>query len=84
MSGPPRQAILRFWPAVTMAVSKRKGANAVTVADRVLARVEPLRGSLLPADVAARHHAQLWRNSGGEIERAAVSHADRGDLGQRR
>jgi multidrug efflux pump subunit AcrB len=40
-----------LWPAVTLAVSKRKGANAVSVADRVLARVEALRGSLLPPDV---------------------------------
>ena len=41
-----------MWPAVTLAVSKRKGANAIAVADRVLARVEALRGSLLPADVS--------------------------------
>jgi multidrug efflux pump subunit AcrB len=40
-----------MWPAVTLAVSKRKGANAITVADRALARVEAVRGSLLPADV---------------------------------
>jgi multidrug efflux pump subunit AcrB len=40
-----------LWPAVTLAVSKRKGANAITVADRVLARVEAVRGFLLPADV---------------------------------
>ena len=40
-----------FWPAVTLAVSKRKGANAIAVADRVLARVDAVRGSLLPSDV---------------------------------
>ena len=39
------------WPAVTLAVSKRKGANAIGVADRVLARVDEVRGSLLPSDV---------------------------------
>ncbi|MBI3693901.1 MAG: efflux RND transporter permease subunit [Acidobacteria bacterium] len=39
------------WPAVTLAISKRKGANAIAVAERVLARVETARGSLLPADV---------------------------------
>jgi multidrug efflux pump subunit AcrB len=38
-------------PAVTLAVSKRKGANAIAVADRVLARVNSVRGSLLPSDV---------------------------------
>jgi len=40
-----------LWPAVTLAVSKRKGANAIAVAGRVLARVNSVRGSLLPSDV---------------------------------
>jgi multidrug efflux pump subunit AcrB len=40
-----------LWPAVTLAISKRKGANAIAVADRVLARVERARGGLLPPDV---------------------------------
>lgn len=40
-----------LWPAVTLAVSKRKGANAITVADRVLVRVNSVRGSLLSSDV---------------------------------
>ena len=38
-------------PAVTLAISKRKGANAVAVADRVLGRVNAVRGSLIPSDV---------------------------------
>ena len=40
-----------FSPAVTIAVSKRKGANAIAVADGVLARVNAVRGSLIPSDV---------------------------------
>jgi multidrug efflux pump subunit AcrB len=40
-----------LWPAVTLAVSKRKGANAIEVADRVLSRVNSVRGSLLPSEV---------------------------------
>jgi multidrug efflux pump subunit AcrB len=40
-----------FHPAVTIAVAKRQGTNAVTVADDVLARLQPLRGSVIPADV---------------------------------
>ena len=40
-----------LWPAVTLAVSKRKGANAIAVADRVLASVNSERGSLIPSDV---------------------------------
>ena len=41
-----------FEPAVTVAVAKRKGANAIDVADRVLARVEQLKGGVIPSDVS--------------------------------
>ena len=40
-----------FDPAVTIAVAKRKGTNAVVIADRVLQRIEPLKGSVIPRDV---------------------------------
>jgi multidrug efflux pump subunit AcrB len=40
-----------FAPAVTIAVAKRKGANAITVADNVLMRVELLKGRFVPSDV---------------------------------
>lgn len=38
-------------PAVTLSVSKRKGTNAIAVADRVLEKIETLKGRLIPADV---------------------------------
>ncbi|MFO1143256.1 MAG: efflux RND transporter permease subunit [Amaricoccus sp.] len=38
-------------PAVTLAIAKRAGSNAVTVADAILHRVEELKGSLIPADI---------------------------------
>jgi multidrug efflux pump subunit AcrB len=38
-------------PAVTLAVSKTRGANATVVADAVLRRIEAVRGRVLPADV---------------------------------
>jgi len=38
-------------PAVTLAVAKRKGANAVAVADAVLRQLETVRGSLIPPEV---------------------------------
>jgi multidrug efflux pump subunit AcrB len=38
-------------PAVSIAVAKRAGANAVTVSGAVIARAEALKGSLLPAGV---------------------------------
>jgi multidrug efflux pump subunit AcrB len=40
-----------FYPAVTIAISKRKGTNAVTVSENVLQRLEPLRGRVIPSDV---------------------------------
>jgi len=39
------------YPAVTIAVSKKAGENASSVADAVVARVEQLQGHLIPADV---------------------------------
>ncbi|MDZ4311291.1 MAG: efflux RND transporter permease subunit [Cypionkella sp.] len=38
-------------PAVTLAIAKRAGANAVVVAEEVLTRVEALEGKLLPNSV---------------------------------
>jgi multidrug efflux pump subunit AcrB len=37
-------------PAVTLQVSKKPGANAASVADAVLTRIDQLKGQLIPAD----------------------------------
>ncbi|MBI4522265.1 MAG: efflux RND transporter permease subunit [Deltaproteobacteria bacterium] len=47
-------------PAVTLSVAKRKGTNAVIVAERILARVEELKGKMIPGDV----HITVTRNYG--------------------
>ena len=39
-------------PAVTLAIAKRAGANAVLVAEDVLTRIEALKGNVLPNSVA--------------------------------
>lgn len=39
-------------PAVSIAIAKRAGANAVTIARRITERVAQLRGRLLPDDIA--------------------------------
>ena len=39
-------------PAVTLALAKRKGANAVVLAEALLERLATVRGALIPADVA--------------------------------
>jgi multidrug efflux pump subunit AcrB len=47
-------------PAVTIALSKRRGANATVLAGNVLRKVEHLRPRLLPAEV----HVEVTRNYG--------------------
>ena len=42
---------LKTSPAVTLAIAKRKGANAVVVADKILERLDLVRGNLIPEDV---------------------------------
>jgi multidrug efflux pump subunit AcrB len=39
------------FPAVTIAVTKKPGANAIDVADAVMQRVQDLRNTVIPADV---------------------------------
>jgi len=39
------------YPAVTLSLAKRKGTNAIDVAERVLQRVEKVRGSKLPDNI---------------------------------
>jgi len=39
------------FPAVTLSVAKRKGTNAIDIADHVLAKVETLKGRVIPGDV---------------------------------
>ena len=46
--------------AVTVAVTKKPGGNAVDIADKLLQRVEELKGSVIPADV----HVTTSRNYG--------------------
>lgn len=48
------------FPAVTMAITKRKGADAMQVARRVLEKVELLKGRLIPSDI----HVVETRNYG--------------------
>ena len=47
-------------PAVTVAIAKREGANAVVVAEELLTRLETLRGRLIPEDV----RVEVTRNYG--------------------
>ncbi len=59
-----------FEPAVTIAVSKRKGTNAITVAEHVLQRVEDLKGTVIPADLdltISRHYGETAEEKSNEL-----------------
>ncbi|MBL8484601.1 MAG: efflux RND transporter permease subunit [Rhodocyclaceae bacterium] len=53
-SGPAGKGQGGEHPAVTIAVSKKAGANASTVAERVIARMHELQGSVVPEGVEVR------------------------------
>jgi multidrug efflux pump subunit AcrB len=57
-------------PAVTIAVAKRKGTNATDVAHRVIAKLDTLKGSLVPSDVhltITRDYGQTAANKSEEL-----------------
>ena len=62
-----------FEPAVTVSLSKRMGTNATALAEQVLAKVEVLRGRLLPRDITVT----VTRNYGetaGEKSNELIEH----------
>lgn len=59
-----------FYPAVTLAISKRRGTNAIDVANRVLDRIESLRARLIPQDVQltiTRHYGETAAEKSNEL-----------------
>ena len=54
-------------PAVTLAIAKREGANAVVVAESILERLELLRGELIPENV----NVEITRNYGESADEKA-------------
>ncbi|MCD6585945.1 MAG: efflux RND transporter permease subunit [Desulfobacteraceae bacterium] len=58
------------YPAVTLTVAKRKGTNAVTIAERVLERVAGTRGTLIPDDIqmtVTRHYGETAKEKSNEL-----------------
>jgi multidrug efflux pump subunit AcrB len=51
LATPPLTANQNVLPAVTISVAKRKGTNAIAIADHVIEKVKLLRGTLIPGDV---------------------------------
>jgi len=57
-------------PAVTLSVAKRPGANAISVAEAVLRKVETLKGRVIPADIditVTRHYGETAAEKSNEL-----------------
>jgi len=52
------------YPAVTLGIAKKKGTNAVNVANNVLSKLEELKKTVLPSDV----HVEITRNYGATAQ----------------
>src|SRR5512146_780945 len=58
------------FPAVTISIAKRKGANATWVAEDLLKRVEFLKGKVVPADVqvtVTRNYGETAKEKNNEL-----------------
>ena len=58
------------YPAVTISVAKRKGTNAVVIADKVLAKVASLHGVLIPREVrvtVTRNYGETAQEKSNEL-----------------
>ena len=69
-AGKTQAGPLGEYPAVTLTVAKRKGKNAVAVADRVLEKVNNLKGTLIPAGVEVtitRNYGETAQEKSNEL-----------------
>lgn len=57
---PQKSSYKSEYPAVTISVAKRRGADAMFIADQVLSKIELLKKDLIPSDV----HVDVTRNYG--------------------
>jgi multidrug efflux pump subunit AcrB len=60
----------RDYPAVTITVAKRKGANATLIAESVLRKIAALRGNTLPNDLnitVTRNYGETARDKSNEL-----------------
>ncbi|HXJ94504.1 MAG TPA: efflux RND transporter permease subunit [Terriglobia bacterium] len=69
-TGAAAKGAAETYPAVTLAVAKRKGANATDVANAVLEKIDSVRGYALPNDVQAtvtRNYGQTAKHKSDEL-----------------
>ncbi len=63
-TGAAKGALANEQPAVTLSIAKRPGANAISVANEVLRKIDTLKGRIIPADV----QVSVTRNYGVTAE----------------
>ncbi|MBC8441169.1 MAG: efflux RND transporter permease subunit [Deltaproteobacteria bacterium] len=59
-----------IWPCVTLTVAKRKGTNAISVAEKVLERVNDAKGRIIPDNVhltITRHYGETAKEKSDEL-----------------
>lgn len=57
-------------PAVTLSIAKRPGANAISVARSVLAKIDTLKGRIIPSDIhisITRHYGETAAEKSNEL-----------------
>ncbi|MFZ2630863.1 MAG: efflux RND transporter permease subunit [Desulfosalsimonadaceae bacterium] len=58
------------YSAVTLTIAKRKGTNAITVAERILKRVEDAKGRVIPNNIhltVTRHYGETAKEKSNEL-----------------
>ncbi len=58
------------WPAVTVSVAKRKGANATWLSDDLLKKVEFMKGKVIPSDIevaVTRNYGETAKEKNNEL-----------------
>ncbi|NJD89937.1 MAG: efflux RND transporter permease subunit, partial [Geobacter sp.] len=63
-------SVTQDYPAVTVSVAKRKGANATWVAEDLVKKVEALQGKVIPADVqvtVTRNYGETAKEKNNEL-----------------
>ena len=68
------------WPAVTLSVSKRRGANAIAVVRAIEKKLDALKPRLLRRRRLDNGHARLRGDFLGEVQRAPEAHGARDAL----
>src|SRR6185369_5371859 len=69
-ASPLQNPELTDYPAVTISVAKRKGANATWVAEDLVKKVESLKGKVIPSDVqvtVTRNYGETAREKNNEL-----------------